>query len=201
MKHLSIAYLCVIAAVWAVALYAISCLISGKLRKLAVRQMLLYISTLAMLGPIAEISFDSVYVWLFGHPLWNYTIFPIYHAYTSFYAPVVWGLYGFYLYLFHGQPGKRKSFYWRYRLILFSLEALAIEGLANLSFKLTSGHYIYYYFPADLWHLTSLQALPFSFLGKYFIDATIATFGRRPLTAVATCLAVVTALLAASCLI
>src|SRR5438105_7997316 len=86
--------------------YLLSSLVAGKFKKIKFKRIhtsraLLYISSVAMIGVLAEIFVDTMYVHLFHHPLWLYQFFPIHHAYTSQFSPVLWGTFGFYLYLMH----------------------------------------------------------------------------------------------------
>ena len=48
--------------------------------------------------------------------------------------------------------------------MIISFEALALEALLTLSAKPVFGTYMYYYLPGDLWHVTSLQNIPFYFI-------------------------------------
>jgi hypothetical protein len=63
--------------------------------------------------------------------------------------------------------------------LLFCVEAVIIEALVNLTFKLSFGQFIFYYYPSDLWHLTSLQTLPFYLLGGYVIAYSIKMFSAH----------------------
>src|ERR1700760_1676127 len=97
------------AAFWLIGLYALNSAIAGGWKKLQVKPVLLYVSTLAMLGVYGEVICDSIYHVIFGRPLWLYTVLPVHHAYTSKYAVILWGAYGFYLYLMHDNILKRHS--------------------------------------------------------------------------------------------
>jgi hypothetical protein len=117
-----------------------------------------------MIGLYGEIFLDTIYNAVVGNPLWRYNILPIHHAYTSAFAVVTWGLYGLHVYLLHDTL-KKKSIHktWHLALII-SLEALVLEALLTISAKLLLGEYLYYYYPSDLWHVTSVQNAPFYFI-------------------------------------
>lgn len=176
MQSLSIVQLVFFAAAWAVGIYLVDCLLTRQIKHVQLKPALLYVSTMGMLGVIGEVSIGSFYNFLFGTPLWNYTVLPIHHAYTSQYALFLWGIYGLHLYLLHGssKKGKPKSITWH--ALTFCIEAIAIEALVNLTFKLSFGRYIYYYFPSDLWHLTSVQTLPFYLAAGFIIFYAIRSF-------------------------
>jgi len=133
-----------------------------------------------MIGVLGEISVDSAYAHFFGTPLWRYNFLPVHHAYTSAFSPILWGSFGFYLYLMHHQY-ERWSRKQLFRLaLIFSLEAIAIEAIADLITKVILGKYIYYYYPSTLWHITAFQNLPFYFLCGFAIIETIHWFKASP---------------------
>src|SRR5438552_1739976 len=81
--------------------YLYSALIHRKFKKIHLSRALLYICSVAMIGVLGEISVDTFYNHVFGSPLWRYNFLPIHHAYTSLFAPIMWGGFGFYIYLIH----------------------------------------------------------------------------------------------------
>jgi hypothetical protein len=132
--------------------------------------------------PFGEILLDSTYDLVVGHPLWYYNILPIYGGYTSAYAVVTWGIYGFHLYLLHDTlDTKWRITRARHLALIFSLEALILEAMLTLSAKLAFGHYLYYYLPADLWHVSSFQNIPFYFICGVVILKTLKRFRKDPL--------------------
>lgn len=126
-----------------------------------------YILTMASLGVLGEIIFDTTYRFVFGQALWMYRIFPIHNAYTSIYSLILWGCVGFHLYLFHDTLERRGITSLHTRAWLFCLEAIIFEALANLSSLAVFGRYLFYYFPDNLWHITALQAIPLYLLAGY----------------------------------
>lgn len=135
---------------------------------------------MAMVGLAGEIIVGSVYHFLFHRPFWNYTIYPIHHAYTSRFALFLWGIYGFHLYLLHGTLKNKNIKKLNHLAFIFCLEAIAIEASVNLTYKLSFHKYIYYYFPNDLWHLTSFQTLPFYLAAGYLVVMTFRKFEQDP---------------------
>lgn len=170
------------ALVWATLLYALNSVIAGELKKIELKQMILYIISVAMIGVFGEIFLDTFYSAVVGHPLWRYNILPFHNGYTSYYALVAWGLYGFHLYLLHGSLASRWSITkTRHLALIFCLEALLLEALLTLSARLVFGKYLYYYLPGDLWHISSLQNIPFYFICGVVILKTLKRFRTDPL--------------------
>lgn len=152
------------AVFWAVIIYALNCLLAGTFKRIVPKTALVYFMIIALIGLFGEILLDSAYNFFVGHPLWYYNILPIYGGYTSSYAIVTWGLYGFHLYLLHDSLATKWSITRiKHLALLFSLEALVLEALLTLSAKFVFGRYLYYYLPSDLWHISSFQNIPFLF--------------------------------------
>lgn len=166
---------------WAVAIYALNCLVAGRLKSIEPKQFTLYFTTVALIGLFGEIFLDSAYDFLVGHPLWYYNILPIQNGYTSSYAILTWGLYGFHLYLLHGSLQAKWSITKTKHLeLIFSLEALVLEALLTISAKIFLGKYMYYYLPADLWHVSSFQNIPFYFICGLVVLKTLKRFRSDP---------------------
>lgn len=163
-----------------VLVYLLNFVIYRKFKKIHWSRALLYIVSVAMIGVLAEIFVDTIYRHIFGDMLWNYNFLPVHHAYTSQFSPVLWGAFGFYLYLMHHEYEKwppRKLFYLS---VIFSLEAIVIEGAADFISRPFLDRLVYYYHPSNLWHLTSLQGIPFYFLTGVLIIQTIHWFKSSP---------------------
>jgi hypothetical protein len=134
-----------------------------------------------MVGVYDEVFLDTLYNWIVGQPLWYYNVLPIHGGYTSQYAPVVWGLYGFHLYLLHETLRTNWSIERsRYLALILSVEALILEALLTISAKPFFGEFMYYYTPGDLWHVTSIQNMPFYFLCGLLIVQLLRRFKRDP---------------------
>lgn len=146
-----------------VSVYIFCCLRSRKVRKIQPNKALLYISILALIGAVTEIVCDTIYVHMFHDRLWYYRFLPVHHGYTSQFSPVVWGSMGLYLYLMHPEYEK-----WSLKQLMilsafFSIETVIMEGTAVSFSRLYLNNYIFYYNPGNLFHVTSLQSIPFFF--------------------------------------
>lgn len=160
--------------------YVFSCLVSRKVRKIHLSRALLYMTSMAMIGALSEIFCDTIYVHLFHYRLWFYQFLPIHHGYTSQYSPVIWGALGLYLYLMHHKYERwtRKELF--VLSAVFSVETVAMEGLSVFFSKFFLGKYLFYYNPGNLWHVTSLQSIPFFFLVGILTLQTIHWFKSSP---------------------
>lgn len=141
--------------------YTLNCIIARRIVRFRFKTAVIYTIALATLGVFGEVFVGSIYTILFGKPLWQYHVAPIHHNYTSLYAPVLWGTLGFYVGLLHDYLKERGIVRVLYLAPLFAIETLGLEIFANGSFHLFFGDYLFYYLPGDLWHLTSVQTLPF----------------------------------------
>ena len=161
--------------------YLLNALLSHRFKKIDYRFALLYITTLALLGVFGEVLIDSLFNLFLNKPLWKYHLLPIHNGYTSYYSLCIWGMYGFYLYIFHDfLKGKRSKLSNNHLFFLVGVEAIALEITINVLYIVIYGDYIFYYLPNDLWHLTSIQAIPFYFLLGTVISRCIKRFRRDP---------------------
>jgi len=90
-------------------------------------------------------------------------------------------MYGFYLYLLHDSLHGWNIRSSRKLATIIAIEAIVLEFLLNGSFLLLFGDYFFYYLPGDLWHLTTIQAIPFYFLAGVVITKTVKHFKIFPL--------------------
>jgi hypothetical protein len=165
---------------WLAILLILYILFDGKLKNINTKLLILYVLFMAMLGPVGEVFVGSLYNLAIGQPLWQYRILPTHHAYTSLYAPVIWGVSGVYLYLIHEHVRlfSRKSMY--IQAVARMLETIFVEAALNVSFWIISGGLIFYYLPADLWHATSLQTLPFYFILGLIVMKSMKRLRKNP---------------------
>lgn len=169
------------ALLWFAIIYILNAIIAKKFKKINLKIALLYFVTVAAIGVFGEIFLDTVYNHFVGNPLWEYKILPIHHGYTSIFAPVIWGIYGFHLYLLHDTISQKWSITkTRTLALIFSIEALIFEALLTISSKLLLGDFMYYYFPGDLWHVSSFQNMPFYFICGVVIIKTMRRFKKDP---------------------
>lgn len=163
------------AALWLTIVYGVNIAIARKLIPINLRTALLYFVAIGMIGVLGEIFLDTIYNFFVGHPLWRYNILPIHGGYTSAYAPIIWGVYGFHIYLFHDTLRTKWNITRsRHLALILSIEALLLESALTLSAIPIFGTLMYYYYPGDLWHVTSIQNMPF-----YFIFGVIASKSMR----------------------
>jgi hypothetical protein len=153
---------------WILVLYLFNSAIAREFKKINLPVLLAYVSSVVVLGVFGEVLIGSLYEALFNTPLWQYHLLPIHGAYTSYYSLVIWSMYGFYLYLLHDNIGSRVRSSKALAAVI-SVEAILLEILLNLSYLVIFGGYIFYYLPSDLWHITSIQAIPFYFLAGLLI--------------------------------
>lgn len=173
--------LVIFAVVWLVIVYAVNVAIARKLVPVNWRTAVLYFVTVGMIGVFGEIFLDTVYNFFVGHPLWRYNILPIHDGYTSAYAPIIWGVYGFHIYLFHDTLRTKWSITrTRYLALILSIEALLLESALTLSAVPLLGALMYYYYPGDLWHVTSIQNMPFYFIFGAFVSKAMRQFRSAP---------------------
>ena len=142
--------------------------------------LLLYSATVTVIGLFGEVFLSTLYHFIFGKPLWVYYFYPIHHGYTSLYSLFMWGLYGFHLYLLHGHLKNKNIQSDRNLALIISGEAVFLEVIYNFSFLMVFNHFIFYYTPSDLWHLSSLQAVPLYFLAGLVIVKTLRRFSKDP---------------------
>jgi hypothetical protein len=164
---------------WVAIIYFFNSAIAKRLKVIDFKIALLYISTVVLSGTFGEVFINSIYNFLFNVPLWEYKLFPIHNAYTSYYSMFIWSMYGFYLYLLHDNL-KSNNYPVRTLAVIVSIEAIILEFLFNLSHLFIFKDYIFYYLPSDIWHLTSLQAIPFYFLAGFVIIKSIKRFKADP---------------------
>ena len=158
---------------WLVIIYIFNCVLANKIIKPEPMVLLLYSSCVALLGIYGEVLVGTVYESLFGIKLWEYRLLPIHDAYTSVYSLFVWSFYGFHLYLLHSSLNEKKERSATFLALLLGVEAMILEVLFNVSYLFITGAYIFYYFPNDIFHLTSVQALPIYIVAGYLIPRAI----------------------------
>ena len=168
------------ALLWVAIVYLINCAIAGKFKRIDPKQAALYFTTVAMVGLFGEIFLDTIYNAAFGNPLWRYNILPIHDGYTSSFAIFTWGIYGLHLYLLHGTLNAKSIVKTRHLALIICLEALLLEALLTISAKVLLGEYLYYYYPGDLWHVSSFQNIPFYFIFGVVIINILRRFQTSP---------------------
>ncbi len=164
-----------------IAIYLFNAFLSHRFKKIDYRYAALYVATVALLGVFGEVLIDSLFKLITDRPLWEYHLLPIHRGYTSYYSLAIWGMYGFYLYIFHDfLKGRRAKLSKRYITLIVAVEAILLEIAVNILFLAFFGDYIFYYLPSDAWHLTSIQAIPFYFVLSVVIAKCIKRFRKDP---------------------
>lgn len=166
---------------WVVVIYSFHSIRAGSFLKLKPARIFHYITTLILLGVFGEVLLDSIYSLFFGQTLWQYHLYPIHNGYTSYYSVFLWGLYGFYLYLSQQGYAKKATTRNYFLVLVIAVEAIILEFILNLSHVWLFGGYIFYYLPNDLWHLTTIQVIPFYFVAALFTLNLLEATKRRPL--------------------
>lgn len=174
-----ITYLLFFALALTLTVYLLNSLVAKKFKSINPKEAFLYITTVAMLGVIAEVVIGNLYFTLFGSPLWNYTVLPLHDAYTSLYAPFLWGIYGFQIYLIHDTFESKGITSLAFLIPFICIEAILFEAIVNLSFLVIFEQFLYYYYPSDLFHLTSVQTLPFYLLAGFVITGVLNYMRKR----------------------
>ena len=85
------------------------------------------------------------------------------------------------MYLLHDSFEKWSISRQRHLALIFSVEALVLEALIEIGSKVLFGEYIYYYYPGDLWHISTVQNFPFYLICGFLIVKTIKRFKADPL--------------------
>lgn len=174
-------HLFIFSIAWIVADYFFNCLLLKKFIVPDWRKAFVYMGGVALIGPIGEVAINTFYELVFGVKLWVYHVLPIHDGNTSLYSFFIWSLYGFHLYLLHTKLGEFGDLSEKRLSLVISIEAIILEIAMNISALFFLNTYIFYYFPNELWHLTSLQVIPFYFLGGLVITKTLKRFKRDPL--------------------
>ena len=126
---------------------------------------------------ISEVFIGHLHEALFGAQLWQYRVAPTHGGYTSLYNFAIWPLYGWHVYLSEQALAKWNLRAAARRTVLLLKHASAgplLEIIANLGMLAIMGRYYFYYVPGDLWHLTSIQVVPYYFVLSLLFAAFIA---------------------------
>lgn len=183
------------AVLWVILAYAANSIVVRRPKKLELTWTLSYAVAVATIGVFGEIFLDTVYNHFVGHPLWVYRILPVHKGYTSIFAVVTWGIYGFYLSMLHDTLKKHRVTSVVKVALIMSIEALFAEALLTISAKLLLGEFLYYYFPGDLWHVSSFQNIPFYFICAVMVTLTARRFKADPVLFTILCTVFVTVLI------
>lgn len=145
------------------------------------KEVVVYASVLALLGPIAEVAINHFCRAVFDTTLWEYKIFPVHNGDTSLFSCFEWAWYGCHVYFLHK---KVKTFCFKQEFLIFSgllaVDALLFEVIVNLSGLAFINTFIFYYFPADIFHLSTFIALPFYLCLGFAVINTVKGYLTNP---------------------
>lgn len=179
-SNTSVTALVVFSVAWVGVIYGFFSLWSRGFCRISWRELYVYVGMMSLIGPVGEVFVNSLCRLATGSPLWEYRVLPVGHGDTSAYSFVAWSLYGFYFYLLqqrHNNIGGKNDGQLALRV---SVEGLALEFLMNLSSLACLHVLVFYYFPPDMGHLTTLLAAPFYFLAGLLMVKTIKRFQIDP---------------------
>lgn len=163
-----------------IAILVLNTLIGRGLPVMDPKKMLVFITTVVLVGVFGEVFVDSLYDMAFGRPLWHYQILPVHNTYTSKFAVVLWALYGMHIFWFHNTLSKWGVHRRTHLALILSLEAIILESLVNLASLMVFGKLVYFYTPNDLWHVTTIQNIPCYFGAGWVILGTLKRFEKDP---------------------
>ncbi len=143
-------------------LYGLHCLLAGRRLRLEPYGLALYMSASFLVMAIMEAALGHLHTQLFGWRLWEYHLLPNHRGYGSDLGPITWPWYGFHVYLLDQVLRARRLELGgpQWRGALTGLDGPLLEILGNGLFLLFFGGYVFYYFPGELGHLTSVKVIP-----------------------------------------
>ncbi|MDZ7753371.1 MAG: hypothetical protein U5S82_17435 [Gammaproteobacteria bacterium] len=143
-------------------LYLLHSRLAGRWLAIEAYPLLLYMSGAFLVMAIMEASLGYMHTEALGWRLWEYRILPNHHGYGTDLGPITWPWYGFHLYLLDQVLSARRLHAQGpvVRGGMTGVDGPLLEILGNGLFLLIFGQYVFYYFPGDLGHLTSLLVIP-----------------------------------------
>lgn len=112
---------------------------------------------------IMEASFGYFHQQLTGWRIWEYRMLPNHHGYGTYMGPFMWPLYGIHIYWYAQVMQQRKIQAFKkpwVQGLSTAVEGPLFEFIGNGIILIAFGEYLFYYFPGDLWHLTTLLVMP-----------------------------------------
>ena len=167
-----------------VVFYLLASLLLRVWIRIDVYQLALAMTVAFLVAIVCEVSLGKLYFLAVGEPLWQYRVWPIHDGYTSVLNFIIWPVYGYYLYfLHHVLQAKRVEFRPRWLGGLASgIDGPLLEILANGFFLLFYGTFYFYYLPADMKHLTSVQVIPLYMVMGIILSLVLEYLRERPRT-------------------
>lgn len=155
--------------------YLLVCVMAKRLVRPDFIQLFSYITIFSLFGIVGEVFVNTLYLYFFGTPLWEYRLFPAHNGNISYFFLFIWGSLGVYKYFSDYFLVKRPLTEFQAG-ILMGAEAVFLELLYNGVYLLIFGDYIFYYLPANLGplsHLSCLQVIPFYFIVGFIVNKLI----------------------------
>ena len=156
--------------VFSVLIYLFNSLLVRKFIRIKLSRALIYMAVAGFVAPLGEVVINALTEYVFGVPVFLYHIAPIHHGYTSLVMMVLWPTYGFHLYCFHEVLAERGDSAFSDGIIamIMGIDGIIMETIVNILSVLLFSANIFYYFPNDLWHVSSVAILPVYILIGFF---------------------------------
>lgn len=144
-------------------LYLLYCLVAGRRVPVDPPRLVLTMATAFLVMSIMEAGLGYLHSLVFGWRMWEYRLWPNHRDFGTYLGPITWPWYGFHFHLFN------KALELRHRAVrnpvlhgaMTGLDGPLLEILGNGLYLLVFGGYVFYYFPPELGHLTSLFVIPY----------------------------------------
>ena len=161
-------------------IYLFNSWLGKKWVRLSLPKVFLYMGTLAGAGPTGEIIVNFIWRLVTHQQLWAYQLLPVHGGDTSIVMSVIWPLYGFHIYCFHSALRSLRDKTTDVDMaMLFGIDAITLEVVANVFSIFFFSTYIFYYFAGDLNHLSTVLAfIPYIF-GGYLAIRVLHSFEKK----------------------
>ncbi|MGM0562853.1 MAG: hypothetical protein ACQES2_00850 [Pseudomonadota bacterium] len=164
--------------------YPLYCWGAGKRIKVEPYPVALYMSVTYLAMVILEAAIGFSHTEIFGWRLWEYRMNPNHHGYGTYLGAVMWPFYGLHIYWFKQVMDSR----WpnkRHPLIIglfTSIEGPAFEFFGNGIILILYSQYLFYYFPPELNHLTTVHVMPHYFVAGVCLGYLVNAIEKAPRT-------------------
>jgi hypothetical protein len=170
----------IFSACWMAMMLLVYLLLSFRV-KVNVKEIFLHMGVISMLGPLCEVTINTFSRYVLGESLWVYHFLPTHNGDTSLYSFCVWGMYGCHIYFmdrrFIHTTVQYKSVVFA---LMLSIDAIILEFVLNLTSIYYLDTYIFYYFPSDVDHLTTLAVVPCYIFAGVLASAVIVRGFKYP---------------------
>lgn len=143
----------------------------------------LYMSATYLVMVILEAAIGALHADLFGWRLWEYHMNPNHDGYGTYIGFAMWPFYGLHIYWFKHVMERWPAYQSPWIIGLFTaVEGPAFEFMGNGIIYLLYGEYLFYYFPPDLFHLTTVKVMPHYALAGVCLGYIINAINHTPKT-------------------